>query len=57
MKKIYLLLFFLICACSQNKVDSKLNNDFNFSEKMDFDEFRIKIDNYANFSPYPNIDN
>ena len=57
MKKIYLLLVFLICACSQNKVDSKLNNDFNFSEKMDFDEFRIKIDNYANFSPYPNIDN
>ena len=55
MKKIYFLLVFVLCACSQNKIESQLN-DFKFSEKMDFEEFRIKIDNYANFAPYPNID-
>ena len=56
MKNICLLLIFVLCACSQNKIESQLNSDFKFSEKMDFEEFRIKIDNYANFTPYPNID-
>ncbi len=56
MKNICLLLIFVLCACSQNKIESQLNSDFKFSEKMDFEEFRIKINNYANFTPYPNID-
>ena len=33
-----------------------VRNDFNFSEDMSFDEFRIKLNEYAESNPYPKID-
>ena len=54
MKKLLLIiLFFLISCTSQNSA----KNDFNFSHDMDFDEFKIKLEEYAQKNPYPNIDN
>ena len=49
---IILLLFFLV-SCSSNIK----RNDFNVSDDMSFDEFRIKLEEYAINNPYPNINN
>ncbi len=57
MKKIYFLFFLLLSSCSSNKIQGNLDNDFIFSDKMNFIEFEIKVKEYANKSPYPNIDN
>lgn len=52
MKKILIVFLFLL-SCAQNPV----KNDFVFSEKMSFDEFKIKLKEYAIKNPYPNINN
>ena len=57
MKKL-LLIFFLTASCSMN--NDKLENNFsdiNFSDDMTFEEFKNKLEEYAENSPYPNIDN
>ena len=53
-----LILIILITGCSNNK--NELGNNFfdiKFSEDMSFEEFKIKLENYGNNSPYPNLDN
>ena len=57
MKKL-LIIFFLTSSCSMN--NDKLENNFsdiNFSDDMTFEEFQNKLEEYAENSPYPNIDN
>ena len=57
MKKL-LIIFFLTASCSMN--NDKLENNFsdiNFSDDMTFQEFQNKLEEYAENSPYPNIDN
>jgi len=57
MKK-FLIIFFLTASCSMN--NDKLENNFsdiNFSDDMTFEEFQNKLEEYAENSPYPNIDN
>ena len=61
MKKIILIIF-LLSACSYNndeKVNNISNNNLpfiNFSNDLSFEEFKIKLEEYANNSPCPNID-
>ena len=57
MKKL-LIIFFLTASCSMNN-DILENNisDTNFSDEMTFEEFQNKLEEYAENSPYPNIDN
>ena len=57
MKKL-LIIFFLTASCSMN--NDKLENNFsdiNFSDDMTFEEFQNKLEEYAENSPYPNINN
>jgi hypothetical protein len=57
MKKL-LIIFFLTASCTMN--NDKLENnisDINFSDEMTFEEFQNKLEEYAENSPYPNIDN
>ena len=57
MKKI-ILTFFLLSGCSYNQTEVKDNfANVNFSNDLSFEEFKIKLENYAKNSPYPNIDN
>ena len=56
MKKL-LIIFIIITGCST--YDDKLSNnnlDIKFSDNMSFEEFKVKLKEYANNSPYPNID-
>ncbi len=52
-----LIIFILITGCSTNN-DKLSNNNLNikFSDNMSFEEFKVKLEEYANNSPYPNID-
>ena len=57
MKYILILLLLLnSCVIKKNKVLNK-QLDLNFNEEMTFEEFKIKLEEYSNNSPYPNINN
>ena len=57
MKKI-LIIFFLLVSCANNQSQNKTNtSNFTFSENMSFEQFKIKLEEYAKNNPYPNIDN
>ncbi len=47
-----ILFCFFLFSCSS----TASKNDFEFSDKMTFDEFRLKLNEYAENNPYPNID-
>ena len=61
MKKIILIIF-LFSACSYNNVDKVKNISNNnlpiisFSNDLSFEEFKVKLEEYANNSPFPNLD-
>ena len=52
MNKFFLLIIILLTSCSSNieRYDFKMSND------MSFDEFKLKLNQYATINPYPNID-
>ena len=52
MKIFILLILFFLTSCSSNLT----RNDFNISDVMSFQEFKIKLEEYATINPYPNID-
>ena len=57
MKKL-LIIFFFTASCSMNNDKLEKNfSDINFSDDMTFEEFQNKLEEYAENSPYPNIDN
>ena len=57
MKKL-LIIFFLLSSCSLNEINEESNlPNLNFSENLTIEEFKIKLEQYANNSNYPNIDN
>lgn len=55
----YMLILLLLlnsCVIKKNKVPNK-QLDLNFNEEMTFEEFKIKLEEYSNNSPYPSINN
>ena len=56
MVKLLLFIVFLIVSCTSDKIDT-VNIDPDFQKEMTFDEFKIKLEDYAENSAYPNIDN
>ena len=56
MKRLILILF-LFSGCSTNQSQNTNNySTLEFSDNLTIEEFMIKLDEYANNSPYPNID-
>lgn len=53
--KILFIVFFLT-ACNKTTVNNDISKDYSFSNKMSFNEFKIKLNKYADENPYPNID-
>ncbi len=56
MKKFFLIFFFLLMSCGKNFENNNSKKSYNFSDEMTFDEFRLKLEEYAKNSPYPNPD-
>ena len=57
MKKIFLIFILILSSCSSSGVKDNLNNSINFSDQMNFEEFKLKLKKYVEQSPYPNIKN
>jgi len=56
MKKL-LIIFIIITGCStSNDKLSNTNLDIKFSDNISLEEFRVKLDEYAKNSSYPDID-
>ena len=56
MKKL-LIIFIIITGCSSsNDKLSSTNLDIKFSDNISLEEFRVKLDEYAQNSSYPDID-
>ena len=55
--KRFILIFFLLSGCINNQ-NANINvvSDINFSDDLTLEEFKLKLEEYANNSPYPNID-
>tara|TARA_B100000073_G_C23626199_1_gene530636 strand:+ start:165 stop:332 length:168 start_codon:yes stop_codon:yes gene_type:complete len=54
--KYTIIVIFLLSACTQNYTKQNINN-FDFLDNITIEEFRIKLNEYADKSSYPNIDN
>ena len=52
MIKFLLVILIFLVSCSSNTAE----NNFNFSDQMSFEEFKIKLNEYAKNKPYPKID-
>ncbi len=54
----FLFIFILLVSCVAN--DNKIENNYsslNFNDDLSFDEFKIRLEEYAYNNPYPKIDN
>ena len=57
MKKLLLIFLFIAgCVTNQNEFNNNIS-EINYDEDLTLEEFKIKLDVYANNSPYPNIEN
>ena len=55
--KRFILIFFLFSGCVYNQnANTNVVSDINFSDDLTLEEFKLKLEEYANNSPYPNID-
>ena len=52
MKKLPLLIFFLVFSCAPIQTEKKIN----FSKDLTFEEFKSNLKIYVENSDYPNID-
>ena len=55
MNRIFLILFLSGCVSTQDPTKNNSDN-INFSDDLTLEEFKLKLEAYANNSPYPNID-
>ena len=55
MKFFLIFLIFFTYACNKPNISNNINDNYSFSKNMSFDEFKIKLNEYANNSPYPNL--
>ena len=53
-----ILIFFLLSGCSYNQTENSNNlTNKNFLDNLSIEEFKIRLQDYAKKTPYPNIDN
>ncbi len=57
MKKLLIIIIFITGCSSSNKELKNNLFDIEFSDNLSFEEFQIKLKEYAENNPYPNINN
>ena len=55
MNKTLILFFILMLSCTSNNNKDISIRSFKSLDEMTFNEFKLKLDEYADNSPYPNI--
>lgn len=56
MKKFIYLIIIFISSCTSNFDKNNFDNNFDSIDSMTFDEFKLKLNDYAKNNPYPKID-
>ncbi len=56
MKNFFIIILILLNSCSTAKVQNESKIDINYSENLTIDEFKLKLEKYAEYGSYPNID-
>ena len=56
MKKLLIILIIITGCSTSNDELSNTNLDIKFSDNISLEEFRVKLDEYAKNSSYPDID-
>jgi hypothetical protein len=56
MKKFIYLIIIFISSCTSNFDKNNFDNKFNSIDSMTFEEFKLKLNDYAKNNPYPKID-
>ena len=57
MRKIIYFVFLILYSCTTNPSLNENKISIDFEKKMSIEEFKIKLEEYANNSSYPSIDN
>jgi len=52
MNKLFFLILLFLASCSSKNI----KNDYNFSNQMSFEKFKIELEEYAKNNSFPNID-
>ncbi len=55
MKKLFILLFLVSCASSNQNINTS-NTKLDFNDNLSFEDFNKLLIEYAKTSPYPNIE-
>ena len=55
MKRLLIIIIFITGCSSSNKELKNNLSDIKFSDNLSFEEFQIKLKEYAENNPYPNI--
>jgi hypothetical protein len=55
MKKLLILIFLVSCSSPNSNISTN-NTKLNFNDDLSFNEFKQLLIQYAETSPYPNID-
>ena len=56
MRNFSMIIILILSSCTV-KSENFVKKDFDFSKEVNFDKFRIKLQEYARNNPYPNINN
>ena len=56
MRVLISIMIILLSTCSNNSKANKTKDNYSFSKKMTIIEFKTTLGEYAENSPYPNID-
>tara|TARA_Y100001954_G_C15546290_1_gene471558 strand:- start:199 stop:360 length:162 start_codon:yes stop_codon:yes gene_type:complete len=51
MKKILVIMIFFLASCTS----SSTKNELTFSDKMTFEQFKLKLNEYVKNNPYPDV--
>ena len=56
MKKLIILSLLIFNSCSKEQLKHSQNNNINFSNNLNFNEFKLKVEEYVKSNSYPILD-
>ena len=51
----FFVIFYLMSSCSIKDNDKTINENYNFSDSLTFDQMKSMLEKYSEASPYPDL--
>ncbi len=51
----FFVIFYLMSSCSIKDNDKTINENYNFSDSLTFDQMKSMLEKYSQSSPYPDL--